>query len=794
MRNISVVLLAACLVACTSLEVQSEELPVSFGRDVRPILSENCFACHGPDADARQAELRLDTREGALAKLESQDQAAISPGDRQASPLWQRVSSADPDEMMPPPETRKALTANEKAILGRWIDEGAKYEAHWAYRRPAAGAIPKVSDEQWVRKPIDAFVLERLQSMGLSPSPDTDPRTLIRRLAFDLTGLPPTGEQFARYLTLLRSEPNDDSGYEQIVDELMASPRYGERMAIYWLDLVRYADTVGYHGDQEISVSPFRDYVIRAFNENMPFDQFSREQLAGDLLPHSSLENTIASGYNRLGMMSSEGGVQPNEYLAKYAAERVRNASVVWLAATMGCAECHDHKFDPFTQRDFYSFAAFFADIKEQGLYSGEFGPKIAVPTGEQAVELAQLSGEIRKEKQQLAELKDPQPEVRQRHEEKLDELETAREALELKIVTTHVVMRVEPRTMRVLPRGDWMNESGPVVQPAVPHFLPSLESQDRANRLDLANWIFAEENPLTARVFVNRIWRLLFGRGIVASLDDFGIQGSEPTHPELLDYLATSFQESRWNVKRLIKSIAMSSTYRQSSQVDPELGERDPYNELLTHQSRFRLDAEMIRDNALAVSGLLVNKLGGRSVKPYQPAGYYANLNFPKREYQQDVGPALWRRSLYTHWQRQFLHPSLLMFDASSREECTVDRPRSNTPLAALVLLNDPIYVEAARGLAERMLLEAGASLPERIEFAMREALGRATSAEELEVLTNVYDTYVEKMRNAPAAVDALNSVGERRPPENVDGVELAALTGVARVILNLHETITRY
>lgn len=990
----------------------AEQRPVSYNRDIRPILAENCFACHGPDASTREADLRLDTAEGATADLGGY--AAIVPGDVDASEVIARMT--DPAARMPPEESGKELSTEQIELVRRWIAEGAAYEPHWAWIPPRRVEPPPIANDatddektrwsSWPRGEIDRFILAHLQAEGLSPAPEADRVTLIRRLSFDLTGLPPSAEDVARFV-------GDESpeAYEMLVDRLLASPHYGERMAMHWLDLARYADSVGYHGDQPVSVSPFRDYVIDAFNENLPFDRFTREQLAGDLLPEATREQVVASGYNRLGMMSAEGGAQPKEYLAKYAAERVRAVSGAWLGATMGCAECHDHKFDPFTTKDFYAFQAFFADIQERGLYSGrDFGPDMPVPTPEEEARIAALKGQIAdieavldtptpalaeaqraweaeiREKIAAGELADapwfdgrdipagkrsgtfdfvdadagpvltsasrkqsgegivqhfvleveqpitldegttlyayvwldpqnpPQAVMLQFHdgtnwdhraywgedrirfggigndtpghrpqgplptlgewvrltvdpqsigfepgatihgmaftqyngtaywdqagrtkrganlpddllatlekpeEERTDDessrlaahyrtiapqLAQQREALsrlqkeladiENNLTRTLITVSVEPRPIRLLPRGNWMDESGPLMEPQVPEFLGPLDLDQRGTRLDLADWLVSPDNPLTARVYVNRLWKLFFGRGIVTSLDDFGLQGTLPTHPELLDYLALEFVESGWNVKHVVKAIVMSAAYRQSSLADEAARQQDPYNMHFARQGRFRLDAEMVRDNALAVSGLLVRKVGGVSVRPYQPPGYWAHLNFPRREYEPSTGDDLWRRSVYTHWQRQYLHPSLLMFDAPSREECTMNRPRSNTPLAALVLLNDPIFVEAARALGERMLLEGGDSLAERIDFAVRQTLSRQPTSEESEVLAGIYARYRATFDETPTEAEAFLSIGARPLPSGVDRVELAALAGVARVILNLHETITR-
>jgi hypothetical protein len=777
---------------------------VDFGRDVLPILSENCFACHGPDAGKRQAGLRLDLAEGALAELPSGNRAIV-PGDAEASALVERIAAEDPLARMPPPDAKKTLAAPQIDVLVAWILQGAEYERHWAYEPIVRPEIPQRATS-WARNPIDHFIQRRLSEEGLEPSPEADRVTLLRRLYFDLVGLPPSFEDVQDFLL-----DNRPDAYERKVDELLRSPHYGERMAIHWLDLVRYADSVGYHGDQEVSVSPFREYVIEAFNANMAFDRFTREQLAGDLFPDPTTNQLIASGYNRLGMMSAEGGVQPKEYLAKYAAERVRNASLVWMGATLGCAECHDHKYDPYTTKDFYSFASFFADIKEQGIYSGaessgKWGTHIELPTPEQKAQIAELDREIALMEAKTgpgneassngktsAEDGKTDPESSDELKEKVDKLRKERAAVQQSVLTSLITVSVEPREMRVLPRGNWMDDSGNVVEPAVPYFLRQIENNGPATRLDLAEWLMAEDNPLTARVFVNRLWYLFFGRGLVSSIGDFGTQGTPPSHPELLNWLAAEFIESDWDVKHMVRLIVTSSAYRQSSRSDAEARTRDPFNESLARQARFRLAAEMIRDNALAVSGLMVHKIGGRSVKPYQPAGYYAHLNFPKREYQQSEGKDLWRRTVYTHWQRQFLHPSLLAFDAPTREECAVQRPRSNTPLASLVLLNDPIYVEAARTLAERILREGPDDAAGRIRFAYRTALSRDPRAAEIELLADIVRKHQAEYEADPAAAESLIGVGERAVPEDLPAMELAAWTSAARVLINSHEFITR-
>jgi hypothetical protein len=913
-----------------------------------------------------------------------------------------------------------------------------------------------------VRNPIDAFVQARLAKEGLKPSAEADRTTLIRRVSLDLTGVPPTPKEVAAFIA-----DRSPDAYEKLVDRLLMSPRYAEKQSMHWLDAVRYGDTAGFHGDNPMPTWPYRDYVLRSFLENKPFDEFTREQIAGDLLANPTREQKIASAYNRLNRVSAEGGLQPKEYLAKYAADRVRTTSSVWLGATMGCAECHDHKFDPLLARDFYSMKAFFADIKETGLVPDRgrdpFGSKINLPSEEQQRRYSELNREIayrqadldekakqaqskmaQWEKQTLANYEEgklawkiirpvsaksangaelkayddepltvtvyrggnliteeiktnglvvaggPNPDretytvvlkpgagewtalgvqvvqdeslpadrfsrggdrfvlseveaeiagqkqkfnlattdgfgqqienhamaaidgdlktgwgicfgdgrdgflalrfaqklrtegdtiltVRLRHESdvrkatigrfrlalssgeyswpdhlitqalplkglpldvqlalrkpenmrtepqrrallahfkwsrpefeslvaEISELEAKRDLLESQIPRVVVAESVAPRETRILPRGNFLDDSGPVVLPAIPVAFGKLNNVfRRATRLDLANWIVSKENPLTARVFVNRMWRQFFGIGISKSLDDFGSQGELPTNLDLLDWLAAEFMHPTvnegdrphdWDVKHIIRLIVTSNTYRQTSIASPELEERDPDNRLLARQSRFRVDAETVHDIALSVSGLLVEKFGGPSVKPYQPERYLAALNFPVRDYSPDLGESIYRRGLYTHWQRTFLHPSLMTFDAPSREECTVNRVNSNTPLQALVLLNDPIYVEAARVFAEHAIKEGGPTQNAQIEWAFTRALGRKSAPAEARVLRELYAKSLQIYVRDPKSGADLMRIGDAPADRKLSQVKIAAMATVTRAILNLHETITR-
>jgi len=805
--------------------------PVEFNRDIRPILSNTCFVCHGPDNNLRKAKLRLDQEKDVLKKRGNY--SIIVPGNPDKSELYLRISDPDVKKRMPPAKHHTQLSKEQIELIRRWIAEGGKYQNHWSLIAAKRPTPPDVKDQSWPRNAIDRFILGRLEREGIQPSPQADKRTLIRRLAFDLTGLPPTPKDLDTFLN--DSHPQ---AYEKLVERFLRSPHFGERMALVWLDLVRFADTGGYHSDNHRDIYLYRDYVISAFNENKPFDKFTIEQLAGDLLPGATTEQKIASGYNRLLQTTEEGGAQPKEYTAKYAADRVRNAGSVWLGMTLGCAECHDHKFDPITTKEFYRFGAFFADVQEIAVGRQVQTP---LPSGEQAeilkkidAQLAELHKSLATSTPQLeadqvqweasiksgkglpkniaallavpADKRNPQqkqqigsfyrnniaPALKEQRQQ-LALLQNQKNKIQKTIPSTLISMAGPPRTMRILRRGNWLDESGEIVTPDVPSSLPPLaEKKARPNRLDLARWLTAPENPLTARVFINRLWIMAFGQGIVRSPDDFGSQGAWPTHPELLDWLAVEFRESGWDVKHMIRLMVTSSTYRQSSHVSEALRHKDPYNLFLARQARFRLEAEMVRDNALAVSGLLVRKVGGPSVKPYQPTGYWQHLNFPKREYFPDKGANQYRRGLYTYWQRSFLHPSLLAFDAPSREECTVQRPRSNTPLQALVLLNDPTYVEAARALAENMI-RSGKTSEARIQFAFKKGLSRPANAAEVKLLSDLADKHGDQYRKDAKAADALLHVGDRPMPTDIAAPELAAWTSVARVILNLHETITR-
>jgi hypothetical protein len=779
-------------IALSCLPITWAYAQLDFNRDVRPILSDKCFSCHGPDEEGRKADLRLDIEEHA----KDEDMMAIVAGEPEESEIFFRIHSDDEDELMPPPEIGKPLSQKEKEIIEQWIAEGAPWADHWAYVKPKWTDPPMPKNSDWSGHWIDRFTLNDTENKNLAPANDADPVSLVRRLHFDLTGLPPASKTVKSFV----QDPNP-SAYQAMVDQLIGSEHFGERMAVYWLDLVRYADTVGYHGDQPHNISPYRDWVITAFNDNMPYDQFTREQLAGDLLPGSSVQHKVASGYNRLLQTTHEGGLQLKEYDAIYAADRVRNVSEVWMGATVGCAQCHDHKYDPYTIKDHYSLASFFADLADRGFNGNKLPtdrpPEIQIHTDENAAKLKDLTKEINQtlseEKQtELKNLEDRNTKLSQslkksddanktQWQEKINrinqqiaqvaiptvlqkyrKLVKEKKEVEDKGRWTMVSQAVKPRVMRVLPRGNWMDDSGPIVLPAVPEFLGKIDSnKKRLDRLDLANWLTDTEDGiglLNARVLANRIWYLLFGKGLAPDLTDFGGQGTPPDHPELLDNLAITLVEKDWDLKAFIKDILLSRTYRQAS-IPPE-----GYK---SFQIARRLPAEFVRDNTLAVSGLLVDKIGGPSVKPFQPTGYYRHLNFPKRTYEVDSGESQWRRGLYVHWQRQFLHPMLKAFDAPSREECSAERPQSNTPLAALVLLNDPTFLEAAKSFAQKISTHGGDTFETKLTYAFEEALSRSPDEFEQETLAFLF------------------TENSNKAEEN--------WTPIARAVLNLAETNLR-
>jgi hypothetical protein len=753
---------------------------ISFNRDVRPILSDNCFACHGFDPKTREAGLRLDTREGALA--DNDGVIAIVPGNIKKSALWERINSSDDDEVMPPPKTHKTLSSAQKKILRTWIEQGAPYEKHWSFVPPAAAAIPKVKNTDWPRNPIDHFVLAKLEAKAMKPTPEASKEALIRRVTLDLTGLPPTLSEIDAFL----ADTSPDA-YDKLVDRLLVSPHYGERMAVDWLDAARYADTNGFQVDRDREAWAWREWVIGAFNRNLSFDQFTIEQLAGDLLPNPTKEQRIATGFSRNGMMNEEGGVDPDEFLNEYASDRAETTAAVWLAQTFNCCRCHDHKYDPFTARDFYSMKAFFNNVPELGRGNYDAStllnspPHLKLPTPEIEADLAKLRAELAVAETAKA-------------ADQISALKKKIADTELNIPTTLIMEEMpEPRPTFILTRGAF-DQLAERVYPATPEVLSPMAADLPRNRLGLAKWLVSPENTLTTRVTVNRFWQQVFGYGLVKTSEDFGSQGELPTHPELLDWLALDFSANGWDVKRLMKMLVTSATYRQGAAFTPELRETDPENRLLARSGRNRLLGEFIRDQALATSGLLVTKIGGPSVKPYHPPGIYEQLTEGRgtNSYVPGKGDDLFRRSLYTYWKRSVPHPAMLSFGVPFREVCTIQRPRSNTPLQALNLMNDPIYVESARFLAVRMM-DSSADPAQRLAFGFRAVLARNPRPAEVVILERSYQRALTDFKADPVAVKALLAVGTKPTDPKYDPAELAALATVAGTILCMDETVTK-
>lgn len=993
---------------------------LGYNRDVRPILSDACFQCHGPDEKERKGGLRLDVRDEAIKPAKSGARAVV-PGKTAESELLARVQSTDSEEVMPPPKSHKKISAAQIAILKQWIEEGAPYELHWAFVPLKPVAVPAIKQAARVRNPVDAFVLHSLERTGLTASAEAPRETLLRRVTLDLTGLPPTPAEVTAFV-----QDTAPDAYERVVDRLLQSPRYGERMAVDWLDAARYADSNGYQVDRDRDVWPWRDWVIEAFNRNLSFDRFTIEQVAGDLLPNPTQSQRIATGFHRNHMMNEEGGVIGAEFLAEYTADRVETTAAVWLGQTFNCTRCHDHKYDPFTQKDFYSLKAFFHNVPEQGV--GAYGqnyrvsnpPFLKLPSAEQQKELDALQKQIAESTKRLGEIKTAHSAALPAWIEKIasqqtdwaplaldsatgldaeikasagdsivavtpaktanaaltitlrlppgewtalcvefgaDKGEASLQLIDLKLNTlTHpqadasrkkskplstpvpwepaaegnslaaaelskinatgknaravldakpnapvrLVMSLDkplaggpdappvelvvnaahpavaahwrvqgtrsekdllvPESLRtaarkaaaqrtgaetgqltalhtsfnpayqaesrelekfkkrlnevdqtvptslvmeemkqtrptfVLMRGAY-DKPGAEVSAATPAVLPPLPEGEPANRLGLARWLVHPGNPLTARVTVNRFWQAVFGAGLVRTAEDFGSQGELPSHPELLDWLANEFIRSGWDVKAFMRMLVTSATYRQSSKLNAELLQKDPANRLLSRGPRFRIQAEFVRDQALAAAGLLSATIGGPPAKPYHPPGLYEQVTAGSgtNRWVEGKGEDLYRRSMYTYWKRSVPHPSMLLFDAPFRETCTLRRPRSNTPLQALNLMNDPTYVEACKGIAQRMLREGGASSDEQLAHGFRLLLARSPKPAELAILQKAYTRNLERFQSHPEDAKAFLQVGALQPDPGLNPAETAALAAVASAILNSDEWITK-
>jgi hypothetical protein len=739
---------------------------IVFNRDIRPILSENCFKCHGPDSASRQADLRLDHAQGAL--------AVIKPGHADASELIRRILSTDPDERMPPADSGKSLSDAQKQLLTKWVEQGARYQPLWAFIPPKRPALPQVDEADWIEQDLDRFVLQRLESEGLKPSLPADRVTLLRRATLDLTGLPPTPAEVDAFLA-----DTSPAAYERLLDRLLASPRYGEHMAASWLEAARYADTDGYQNDRYRYQHVWRDWVILAFNENKPFDEFVVEQLAGDMLPSASLKQQIATGFCRNHRINSEDGSLPAEWHVENVVDRVDTFGTVFLGLTVGCARCHDHKYDPISQKEYYRLFAYFNNVPEWGIgpNNGNSPPFVKVPKS-----WPDLTPE---ENQFVA----PEPvKLRNARTEAGNGLKRPQAGAADTVMVMHEL--AEPRTTYLLKRGQYdLPDKSEPLEAGVPAALASGSSAP-ANRLELARWLVRPENPLLGRVAVNRIWQHFFGLGLVKTSENFGSQGETPSHPELLDWLTREFVDGGWNVKALHKRIMLSATYRQSSQVSAELQRRDPENRLLARGPRLRLSAFVLRDQALAASGLLVDQQFGAPVKPYMPPGLWESISNAK--YKQDHGDALYRRSLYTFWRRTIAPPTLATLGAAEREVCTVRSDRTNTPLQALTLINNITFVEASRFLAERMLRQSE-EVPRQISHGCRLVLGREPKSVELNVLVDAHASFLKRFEQDDDGAIGLLGVGEKPRDESLDAVQHAAMTMTASLILNLDETLCK-
>jgi hypothetical protein len=735
---------------------------VDYNFHIRPILSDRCFKCHGPDGNQRKADLRLDTEAGLFAALKDDAQShVIVPGKPDHSELYLRISASDTSIQMPPPSSNLALSETEIRIIRKWIDQGAKYQKHWAYISPKAHPLPEISDKEWPANEIDHFILAKMEERNLEPNEEADKERLLKRVSFDLTGLPPDISLQEKFLADVSAD-----AYEKVVDQLLASPHYGEKMAISWLDVARYADSHGYQDDGYRTMWPWRDWVIHAFNQNYPFDKFITWQLAGDLLPNPTKEMLLATGFNRNHKITQEGGVIDEEYRIEYVTDRTNTFGKAFLGLSLECAKCHDHKYDPISQKEYFSTFAFFNQVNEKGLV-----------------------GDI-----QLASLADPpRMQITNEDVEKILTFINKKDKDPVPVMIMKDSSKVRPTF--VLNRGVY-DAPGEQVTFDIPRAIyPFDTTVFSKNRLGLAQWLLDKDHPLTARVFVNRVWQDIFGRGIVKTSGDFGMQGELPSHPELLDWLAVDFQSNEWDIKRLVKQIVMSATYRQSAEFSKNKQTVDPENILLSRAPRLRLPAELVKDHVLASSGLLVSEIGGPSVKPYQPKGIWESSTSGRgvlAYYVQDHGDKLYRRGLYNFIKRTVPPPGMLMFDASNRDQCEVKRMRTNTPLQALMMLNDPMVLEASRVLAERLMTNESA--PEnKIAQAFRLILCREAQENEMTLLTNYFEEEKKNFATQPENAKEFIKQGEYPHQEIKDTINLAALMQVVHTIYNMDEAITK-
>lgn len=759
-----VVLGAVSFILMAKDDNTGEKIPelVDFNFHVRPILSDRCFKCHGPDANKREANLRLDTEEGAFAALkDNPGEHVIVPGDPLNSAMYARLVSTDTSELMPPPSSNLALTKTEIEIIRKWIEQGAKYKKHWSFIAPQRPTVPKVDEDLKPQNPIDNFILAKLEEVGLDPNPAASKEALLKRVSMDITGLPPTIEQQERFL-----KDESPKAFEKIVDELLASKHYGEKMAVQWMDLARYADSHGYQDDGYRTMWPWRDWVIHAFNSNYSFAKFLTWQLAGDLLPNPNKEQLLATGFNRNHKITQEGGVIDEEYRIEYVTDRTNTVGKAFMAITLECSKCHDHKYDPVSQKDYYSMFAFFDKVPEKGLV-GDIG--LASPGDPPNMRIS--TADI----QQMMQF--------------INKKDTA------DVVVMVMKDSADIRPTRLLRRGNYDQPADTVEMATPASILPFNTSKYPKNRLGLAQWMLDPSNPLTARVFVNRIWNELFGRGLVKTVGDFGMQGELPTHPELLDWLAVEFRESGWDIKKLIRLIVTSSTYRQSTVRSTQKMQQDPDNKYYSYFPRLRLTAELQRDLLLSASGILNPEIGGPSVKPYQPKGVWESTTSGRGElarYIQDKGDKLYRRGLYNFIKRTAPPPALLIMDASTRDQCEVTRSRTNTPLQALVLMNDPQLLEAARVLAQRtvnMNLNEAAML----QRVFKLVVCRNPTEKEIKMLTSYFQQQKARFEKEKNNAEKFLKAGEFEQISTKDVAGTAALMQVNQMLFNLDETTVK-
>ncbi len=755
---------------------------VDFNRDVRPVLAKNCYACHGRDEARREKKLRLDVREAATRPLED-DNAAIVPGDPDSSELIERITTDDVSLRMPPRKTGHRLTPAEVHTPKTRIQQGARYAQHWALIPPAAGSLPAVRDGSWPRNGIDRWVLARLEDEGLPPSLEADRYTLLRRVSLDLRGLPPSPAEVDRFV-----KDTQPGAYERAVDQFLDDPAYGERWARMWLDLARYADSAGYGSDPlRPDIWPYRDWVIAAFNGNLPYDRFTLLQIAGDLTEHPTLDDRIATAFHRNTMTNTEGGTDDEEFRVAAIKDRVDTTMQVWMGLTAGCAKCHSHKFDPITQEEYYRLYAIFNQTADAD--RGDESPTVPFPLPAIAKKNREIDVKITALRSHLSKTT-PAAEAA-----KIKAQVAGLEKSRPKPPNVPVMQELPPsgrRKTHLLRKGNFL-DPGQTVEPGVPAALHPLPSDKAADRMALARWLVDPANPLTGRVAVNRYWAQLFGVGLVETEEDFGTQGEPPSHPELLDWLAVHYRESGWDTKALIRLIVTSATYRQSSRVRPELMQKDPRNRLLARAPRIRLEAEMVRDQALALSGLLSHKVGGPSVFPPQPDGLWQAAFNGQRTWSTSPGEDRYRRGLYVFWRRTVPYPSMAAFDAPSREICAIRRVRTNTPLQSFVTMNDPVYVEAAQALARRIVREGGADATARVRYALGLCQCRLPRPEQIKPLVALYSAELDRYRKDRAAAVALATEPIGPAPAGVDPAELAAWTAVANVLLNLDSVLSR-